>query len=62
VSSSDSYAHSGRVWLDIVQDAAAYSLVIRRRFDEVDSQGPRFGLCLYNAGMGPYEGCATGGC
>jgi len=61
VDSYDAYSGAGRVWLDLVQEGADYLSAVRRGLDEADRQGPRFGLCLYNAGMDPYEGCSTGG-
>jgi acetoin utilization deacetylase AcuC-like enzyme len=61
VSSYDGYSGSERVWLDIVEEGADYLSAVRRGLDEADRHGPRLGLCLYNAGMDPYEGCSTGG-
>jgi len=61
VTDYDSYTSSDRVWLDIVREGSDYLPAIRRWLDEVDRRGPRFGLCLYNAGMDPHEGCPTGG-
>jgi acetoin utilization deacetylase AcuC-like enzyme len=57
----DRYSASERLWLEIVQKAADYLPAVRRGLDEAAGRGPRFGLCLYNAGMDPYEGCPTGG-
>jgi acetoin utilization deacetylase AcuC-like enzyme len=61
VNGCDGYSPTERAWLDIVQGSADYLPAIRRRLDEVGRQGPHFSLCLYNAGMDPYEGCSTGG-
>jgi acetoin utilization deacetylase AcuC-like enzyme len=61
VNSYDSYVASERVWLDIVQEASDYLPAIRRRLEEADREGPGFSVCLYNAGMDPYEGCVAGG-
>ncbi len=61
VSSYDGYSGSRHVWLDVVQEGADYLRAVQRGLDEADRRGPRFGLCLYNAGMDPYEGCSTGG-
>jgi acetoin utilization deacetylase AcuC-like enzyme len=61
VNGYDKYSATERVWLDIVRQAADYLPAVRRALDEAARRGPRFGLCLYNAGMDPYEGCSTGG-
>ena len=61
VSSFDNYPRSGRVWLDVVPEGMDYLPAVRRGLAEADRKGVRFGLCLYNAGMDPYEGCSTGG-
>lgn len=61
VTDYDSYASSERVWLDIVQQGTDYLAAVQRGLDEADRRGPRFGLCLYNAGMDPHEGCSEGG-
>jgi acetoin utilization deacetylase AcuC-like enzyme len=53
VTDYDGYSSSGRVWLDIVQQGAEYLAAVQRGLDEADRRGPRFGLCLYNAGMDP---------
>jgi acetoin utilization deacetylase AcuC-like enzyme len=57
----DGYASSGRVRLDMVWQGADYLDAVRRALDEADRRGPPFGLCLYNAGMDPHEGCSQGG-
>ena len=61
VSSFDHYASSDRVTLDMVGDSADYLPTVRRRLEEADRQGLSFDLCLYNAGMDPFEDCSTGG-
>ncbi len=61
VSSYDSYAPSSHRTLDIVSEPEQYLPTIRRRLAELEDNTPGFGLCLYNAGMDPYEGCSTGG-
>ena len=40
---------------------SAHAARIERGLREVRRRGPRFALCLYNAGMDPFEGCSTGG-
>jgi acetoin utilization deacetylase AcuC-like enzyme len=58
----DSYdPSSDRIRLEIVEDAERYLSTVTRGLDEVCRRGPRFDLCLYNAGMDPYEKCSTGG-
>lgn len=57
----DQYASSERVWLRMVQSADTYLGVIEQGLQELRQRGPRFGLCLYNAGMDPFEGCPDGG-
>ena len=41
--------------------AADYLPTIERELDAIARSGRRHDLCLYNAGMDPYEGCSTGG-
>ena len=61
VNGYDGYSSSGRVCLDIVRQGADYLPAVRRGLDEADRRGPRFGLCLYNAGVDPHEDCSEGG-
>jgi acetoin utilization deacetylase AcuC-like enzyme len=61
VSGYDRYASSGRARLDLVGNSREYMPTVRRRLDDLDGQGVRFDLCLYNAGMDPFEGCFAGG-
>ena len=61
VDSYDAYSGSERAWLELVPEGVDYIDAIQRAMDEADRHWPRFGLCLYNAGMDPYEGCSTGG-
>jgi acetoin utilization deacetylase AcuC-like enzyme len=61
VSSFDAYSPRSRHTLDIVDSPAWYLPTIAARLDELRSRAPRFDLCLYNAGMDPYEGCPIGG-
>ena len=57
----DRFEASDRMTLDVVREAAEYLPTVRRRLDELDARGARFGLCLYNAGMDPHEDCSSGG-
>ncbi len=61
VSNYDSYLSSDRIQLDIIGESGDYLSTVRRRLDEADRKGLHFGLCLYNAGMDPFENCPTGG-
>jgi acetoin utilization deacetylase AcuC-like enzyme len=60
VNSFDSYQPTERTSLDLVRGADDYLPTIERRLAGLD-QAPRFDLCLYNAGMDPYERCDLGG-
>lgn len=46
--------------LRFVRDAAAYLPSITDLLAELEAEGTQFGLCLYNAGMDPYEGSNEG--
>lgn len=61
VSDFDGYAHLAQTDARMVRDPAEYLMEIRRGLAEVRRRAPRFDLCLYNAGMDPYEGCSIGG-
>ncbi len=50
-----------RIRLHFVTDGAEYLREVERGLEEVGRRVPRFDLCLYNAGMDPFEGCSTGG-
>lgn len=57
----DRYRPSERSTLDIVGRASEYLPTIRRRLDALASGGDAPGLCIYNAGMDPFERCDIGG-
>lgn len=61
VSPFDRYEPTVRTTLDLVRDSAKYLPVIEERLRRLEAEGPRFDLCLYNAGMDPFEGCSIGG-
>jgi acetoin utilization deacetylase AcuC-like enzyme len=61
VSPYDSYRGSDRLWLDVVEDGAEYIRTIKQRLSEADRRCLEFDLCLYNAGMDPFEDCSIGG-
>jgi acetoin utilization deacetylase AcuC-like enzyme len=51
----------GRLGLRFVTKSGDYLHEIERGLENVGRRAPRFDLCLYNAGMDPFEGCSTGG-
>ena len=50
-----------RINFRVSGDSAHYLGDIELALSETAQAKPRFDLCLYNAGMDPYEGCSTGG-
>ena len=50
-----------RIRLRITQDAGKYLADIEQGLRRIEDRTSRFDLCLYNAGMDPFEGCPTGG-
>jgi acetoin utilization deacetylase AcuC-like enzyme len=61
VSGFDVYDPGQRMRAVLVREPGEYLEVIRRELDALRRRGPRFDLCLYNAGMDPFEGCSIGG-
>jgi acetoin utilization deacetylase AcuC-like enzyme len=57
----DHYQASERTTVTLVHSADEYLPAIDRELKTLARIGPRFDLCIYNAGMDPYEGCGTGG-
>jgi acetoin utilization deacetylase AcuC-like enzyme len=57
----DSYESSDRIRLQMVRSSEDYLSEIESRLREIALRGPRFDLCLYNAGMDPFEACSDGG-
>ncbi len=57
----DRYRAYSRNTLDLVGHAGNYLPIVCHRLEQLDRDAPRFDLCLYNAGMDPFEGSATGG-
>jgi acetoin utilization deacetylase AcuC-like enzyme len=57
----DSYESIDRIRLQMVQSSDAYLSQIKSSLLEMAGRGPHFDLCLYNAGMDPFEGCPDGG-
>lgn len=60
VSDFDQYQPAGANRLTLVEDAARYLPEIERMLAAVERDEP-YDLCLYNAGMDPYQGCDIGG-
>jgi acetoin utilization deacetylase AcuC-like enzyme len=61
VCSFDSYQVSGNNTFDLVAASDDYLATIERRLSEMDREGFRPSLCLYNSGMDPDERCVIGG-
>jgi acetoin utilization deacetylase AcuC-like enzyme len=61
VSAFDSYPSSDHVWLELVECSEDYLPTVHQILEELERRTPRFDLCLYNAGMDPFEGCSVGG-
>ncbi len=57
----DGYTPSGHNTLDVVPTAERYVPTIGARLDALPTRAPAFDVCLYNAGMDPYQRCAIGG-
>jgi acetoin utilization deacetylase AcuC-like enzyme len=60
VSAYDQYTPQGDNRFEFVRDASRYLPTVERLLSEIERVGG-YDLCLYNAGMDPYEGCSTGG-
>lgn len=57
----DDYEPTDRCALQIVGTAADYLAVVGAALERAAADWPAFDLCLYNAGMDPFEGCDRGG-
>src|SRR5690349_9380363 len=60
VDAFDRYEPLGNNQLEIVHDASRYLPTIERKLTWLEREAPRFDICLYNAGMDPFEGCSIG--
>jgi acetoin utilization deacetylase AcuC-like enzyme len=58
---ADRDSGGSRVSLQLVDRSSEYLDAIELGLEEVGRRVLRFDLCLYNAGMDPFEGCSTGG-
>ncbi len=56
----DCYESGDRVQMHLVPDSESYLDSIQTRLEELLRSGPGFDLCLYNAGMDPFEGSSDG--
>jgi acetoin utilization deacetylase AcuC-like enzyme len=61
VDAFDHYEPLGNNQLEMVHDASRYLPTIERKLTWLEREAPRFDICLYNAGMDPFEGCSIGG-
>ena len=61
VADYDRYERSERCRLQLVQSGDAYLGEIDNSLRQVAQSGQHFDLCLYNAGMDPFEGSSDGG-
>jgi acetoin utilization deacetylase AcuC-like enzyme len=61
VSGYDFYASTERMHLTMVRRAEDYLAAVEKTLHDVARIDPGFSLCLYNAGMDPFERCGTGG-
>lgn len=61
VSSFDRYEDCANARLQIINRSEDYLGAIESGLREVERMEHRFTLCLYNAGMDPFEGCSIGG-
>lgn len=59
VDAFDHYEPAAGNTLDLLDSPMAYLPTLRRRLDALSDSA--FDLCLYNAGMDPYEDCPVGG-
>lgn len=57
----DRYVPGPQGTLDRVTAAAVYLPAVEAGLAALKAAGPAFDLCLYNAGMDPYESCPIGG-
>lgn len=61
VSEFDFYPSTPNATLELVDHADRYLAAIAAALDRALALDPRPRLCLYNAGMDPFENCLTGG-
>jgi len=61
VNSYDEYSPSAQAQLTVVTHGSDYLGVIRQLLAQANRRDDSYDLCLYNAGMDPFEDCPTGG-
>jgi acetoin utilization deacetylase AcuC-like enzyme len=61
VDAFDRYHPFGNNQLEMVHDSSRYLPTIEGKLTWLEREAPRFDVCLYNAGMDPFEGCRIGG-
>jgi acetoin utilization deacetylase AcuC-like enzyme len=61
VSSMDDYDPTDRAMLAIVRRGVDYIPAVERMLNSITQRRMSFDLCLYNAGMDPFENCSIGG-
>ncbi len=61
VSSLDRYPADNQNRLVLVKNAAEYLPTVEQMLHQLDRERQQFDLCIYNAGMDPFEGCDIGG-
>jgi acetoin utilization deacetylase AcuC-like enzyme len=61
VNSYDQYSPTAQARLVVVRRGSHYLPTIRQVLDDSEHRDDAFDLCLYNAGMDPFEHCPTGG-
>jgi acetoin utilization deacetylase AcuC-like enzyme len=61
VSAFDDYAPAPRNTLDVIRSSRAYLPTLRARLAERAERAAPPDLCIYYAGMDPFEDCSTGG-
>lgn len=57
----DSYTPGPQQRLVVIENAADYLATIEQELTDIETSAPEFDLCLYNAGMDPFQGCDIGG-
>lgn len=61
VSTFDGYRNSERSWLHYATESEEYLPIVERELARIAHRQIPFDLCLYNAGMDPFEDCFVGG-
>ena len=59
--SFDAYTSTAQATLRVVSNPRDYLPTVERELAAISAEGPAFALCLYNAGVDPFEWCDIGG-